>query len=517
MDQAISSAPAPAPVAAPPGTGSAPGDKGLKTGAIGFVSSVVIGVASTAPGYSLAAVLGVIVAIEGVGVHAPAVMIFSFIPILFIASAYYYMNRADPDCGTSFSWVTRAMGPSAGWMTGWAIIVADIIVMANLAQIAGLYTFLLFGNDDPSTFLVTGLGVVWIAVMATICVIGIELSARTQVFLLGCEIATLAVFAAVALGRVYANDGPAESIKPQADWFNPFSIGSTSALTTGLLVAVFIYWGWDSTVTVNEETENSTEAPGRAAVLATLILLGIYTVVSAAAVSFGGVDRLADDESGDVLGLLANDVFGSDLLGKTVIIAVLTSAAASTQTTILPTSRTSLSMARAKALPARLGEVHPRYLTPHVSTILMGILSIVWYVALTIVSEDILFDSIAALGLMIAFYYSLTGFACAIYYRHDLTKSVKNFLFIGVGPVIGGITLGYLFVRSCIDLSKPENSTAGSSWIGLGPPLVIGLGSLLLGVVLMLIWRAQGHPEFFGRKPEVVEQRGTVEAAPTIA
>jgi amino acid transporter len=501
VESSASNAPAPTVVA--PGAGSAPGDKGLKTGAIGFISSVVIGVASTAPGYSLAAVLGVIVAIEGVGVHAPAVMIFSFVPILFIASAYYYLNRADPDCGTSFSWVTRAMGPSVGWMAGWAIIVADIIVMANLAQIAGLYTFLLFGEESPSTFLVTLLGVGWIAIMAAICVIGIELNARTQIFLLGCEIVTLAIFAAVALGRVYANDAPAGALKPQPDWFNPFSIGSTSALTTGLLVAVFIYWGWDSTVTVNEETENSNETPGRAAVVATLILLGIYTVVSTAAIAFGGPERLANDESGDVLGLLANDVFGSELLGKTVIIAVLTSAAASTQTTILPTARTALSMARAKALPPSLGDIHPRYLTPHVATILMGAFSIIWYVGLTIVSENILFDSIAALGLMIAFYYGLTGFACAIYYRRELTKSVKNFLFIGVAPVLGGATLAYLFVRSCIDLSKPENSTAGDSWLGLGPPLVIGAGSLLLGVVLMVIWRAKGHPEFFSRRREV--------------
>ena len=62
-----------------------------------------------------------------------------------VAGAYYYMNKADPDCGTSFSWVTKAMGPQLGWMAGWAIIVTDIVVMANLAQIAGLYTFLLFG------------------------------------------------------------------------------------------------------------------------------------------------------------------------------------------------------------------------------------------------------------------------------------------------------------------------------------------------------------------------------------
>jgi nucleotide-binding universal stress UspA family protein len=119
-------------------------DKGLKKDALGFVSSVVIGVASTAPGYSLAAVLTLVVA--AVGVQAPAVLILAFVPMLFIAASYYYMNRADPDCGTTFSWVTRAMGPWAGWIGGWAIIVADVIVMANLAQIAGLYGFLLFGS-----------------------------------------------------------------------------------------------------------------------------------------------------------------------------------------------------------------------------------------------------------------------------------------------------------------------------------------------------------------------------------
>ena len=126
-----------------------------------------------------------------------------------------------------------------------------------------------------------------------------------------------------------------------------------------------------------------------------------------------------------MLGALGTDVFGSPL-DKIVIIAVLTSAAASTQTTILPTARTSLSMARAGRCPSALGDIHPRFLTPHVSTILMGVLSIVWYVGLTIISENILFDSIAALGLMIAFYYGLTGYACAIYYRKELCATRRS-------------------------------------------------------------------------------------------
>src|SRR4051794_22273429 len=150
------------------------GDKGLKKDALGFMSSVVIGVASTAPGYSLAASLGLVVAVAGVGLQAPAVLLLAFVPMLLIASAYYYMNRADPDCGTTFSWVTRAMGPTWGWLGGWAIVVADVIVMANLAQIAGLYSFLLVGWQEAadSTTAVTAVGVVWIAIMTAICVIG---------------------------------------------------------------------------------------------------------------------------------------------------------------------------------------------------------------------------------------------------------------------------------------------------------------------------------------------------------
>ena len=488
-----------------PPQGPQVGDKGLKKDALGFVSSLVIGVASTAPGYSLAATLGFIVAVTGIGLQAPAVLLVSFIPMLLIAAAYYYMNRADPDCGTTFSWVTRAMGPSLGWLGGWAIIVADIIVMANLAQIAGLYSFLLFDwqTAADSVVAVTAVGIVWIAIMTAITTIGIELSAKTQVGLLGAEIITLALFAVVALAKVAFGTAPPASVDPSINWLNPFEIDSFDALVSGVLLGVFIYWGWDSTVTVNEESRDSSEGPGKAALLATVILLVIYIVVAYAAQAFAGPQELIDNAD-DVLSVLGEDVFGSPL-DKILIIAVLTSAAASTQTTILPTARTSLSMARAKAVPAVFGEVHPRYLTPHVSTILMGVLSIVWYVGLTIVSENILFDSLAALGLMIAFYYGLTGFACTIYYRRELGKSVKNVLLIGVAPLLGGLILLAIFVKSVIDYADPANSESGDSWFGLGPPLVIGIFFLIMGIVLMSWWRFTAGREFWRRRPEVVD------------
>ena len=474
------------------------GDKGLKKNAIGFASSVVIGVASTAPGYSLAATLGFIAA--AVALQSPAVLLISFIPMFLVAGGYYYMNRADPDCGTSFTWVTKAMGPQLGWIAGWTIVVADIIVMANLAQIAGLYTYLLVGWDSAasSTAAVTAAGVIWIALMTTIVLIGIELSARTQIGLLTAEIVTLAVFAVVALVKVYSGDALAGSIDPSFSWLNPFAL-STGEITAGMLLAVFIYWGWDTAAAVNEETEDSGRAPGLATVTSTLILLGVYVIVAVAAQAYAGVDQLVENQE-EVLSALGTEVFGSPL-DKILIVAVLTSAAASTQTTILPTARTTLSMARAHAMPKSLGKVHPRFLTPHVSTLLMGAASIVWYVGLTLVSEDILFDSLAALGLMISFYLGLTGIACAIYYRRELFRSVKNFFLVGVGPLLGGVILFYLLIKNGIELADPANSESGDAWLGLGPPLVIALFFLLLGIVLMAIqWRKL--PGFFRRRPE---------------
>ena len=475
--------------------------KGLKAGALGFVSNVVIGVASTAPGYSLASSLGLVVA--AVGLQSPAIMLLAFVPMLMIAASYYYMNRANADAGTTFTWVTMAMGPWLGWLGGWAIVVADIIVMANLSQIAGIYTFLLVGADSyaASTFWVTLVGVLWIVIMTAICYIGVELSAKTQWYLLAAEIITLAAFAVVALWKVYV-DSPPHSVDPSLSWLNPFAIPSTDALVAGVLVAVFIYWGWDSTVTVNEESNDPNHGPGLAAIVATLVLVGTYVIVSVAAQAYAGPDFLVDN-SDDVLSALGDPVLGSPL-DKLLIIAVLTSASASTQTTILPTTRTVLSMAYHGAAPRRFARIHPQHLTPSTATIWMGVLSVVWYVGLTWVSEDILFDSIASLGLMIAFYYGLTGYACAVYYRRELRKSVKNFVLIGVAPVLGGIILTYVFVKSCIDLSDPANSESGSSWFGIGPPLVIGGAFLVLGVVLMLAWYAKA-PAFFRRKPEVAD------------
>ena len=179
----------------------------LKAGAIGFVDALVIGLAATSPAYSLAAVIGPIVLL--VGVYAPGVLIASFVPMLLIASAFYYLNKVDQDCGTTFSWVTRAMGPWFGWLGGWAITMTGVLVVGAL----GRHRCPLHAADPgprrarPTTpGWCARLAVLLVIVMTAICVFGTEMSAHLQNGLIVAQVLALVVFAAVALGRAVSGD-----------------------------------------------------------------------------------------------------------------------------------------------------------------------------------------------------------------------------------------------------------------------------------------------------------------------
>jgi amino acid transporter len=267
-------------------------------------------------------------------------------------------------------------------------------------------------------------------------------------------------------------------------------------------------------VAVNEESEGSADGPGRAAVLSTILLVLIYVIVSAAAQSYAGTKFLTDN-SADVLSVLGNKVFG-DPWNKLLIIAVLTSASASTQTTILPTARTTLSMARFKAIPEAFGRIHPRYLTPTTSTIAMGVVSAIWTILVLALNpaQNVLGDSITALGFGICFYYGLTAFACVVFFRREIFKSARNFFFVGLVPLLGGLMLLGIFIKALTHYSLHKEAGALVNYAkpiaGIEVPIAIGIGSLLLGVVVMLIaW--PNYREFFARKPEAA-QEGTLEA-----
>jgi amino acid transporter len=495
-----------------------PLDKGLKSNAIGLISTTIIATASVAPAYSIAATLVFVVLI--VGLQAPLVSVLAFVPMLFTSIGYSELNKADPDCGTTFTWATRAFGPRTGWAGGWGIIVADVLVMASLAQVAGQYVFLLFNNDsiggNPTSGWVLLVGVLWIVLMTYICYRGIEVSANFQKILLSIELIMLVVLSITALVKVGNGTAPPGHLSPAASWFNPFHIATFNDFVSGIILMVFIYWGWDTAVAVNEETKNPTKTPGRAAILSTVILLVTYALVILSMQSFAGIGAKGnglgnEDNAGDVLSIQGHAVFGGSGFGSflthLLLLMVLSSAAASTQTTILPTARTTLSMAVYKAIPSSFAKIHPRYLTPTVSTIAMGAVSIVVYVAMNYTTNGIgvIGDAVIAIGLYIAFYYGLTGFACAWYYRRNLTSSARNLWMQGILPVTGGLILFFLGGYSVwldYDIATENDYTMWTvPWIHwqVGGAFVIAVGAAIVGVLCFLYCRFN-DPSFFKKQ-----------------
>jgi amino acid transporter len=465
-------------------------ETGLRKGAIGFGSNVAMGVAATTPAGTIALYLGLLVLVAGV--HSPAVVLVGFLPILLVAAAYYYLNRADTDCGTSFAWTTLALGPYVGWITGWVMLTASVIVVSNFGQLLGEFSLLFLGLDDAAGKLatVTALGAVLVVAMTVVAYRGIELSRRFQVLLVTVEILVLAGFAVIALVKVFNGDAPAGSVDPSLSWLNPFDVGGLDVMIAGLAVATLWFWGWEQAVTVNEESVASSRNPGRAGMVATAVLLGFYLLLAFATISFSGLDPLIEDPAA-VLSTLGPAVLGDGFGVHLLYLAVLTSALAGAVANPMLGSRIIYSMARKGALPPALAAIHPRFRTPAPATIAFGIASVAYYVGMTIVSENILIDSIIALGVLVAGFYAMTGFTCVVYYRHVALRSLRHFVLVGVAPLVAGGLLAVVIVRQVLDLADPANSYSGESWVGVGAPLAIALGSVLLGLAVMVAVRGR--------------------------
>jgi amino acid transporter len=323
------------------------------------------------------------------------------------------------------------------------------------------------------------------------------------------------VFSVVALIRVGSGHHPAVSLHPSIGWLNPFDVSSFNAFASGLILMVFIYWGWDTALSVNEETKDPAKTPGRAAMFSTVILLVTYAIVIFAAQSFSGVGTkgiglLNPAHASDVISVLGSAVFGSGTVGSVfshlLLLMVLSSAAASTQTTILPTARTTLSMATYKALPSAFAKIHPRHLTPTVSTLVMGGISILLYAGMNYISGgNVISDAVTSCGVYIALYYGLTGFASFWYYRRTLGSSVRNLFMRGLIPLLGGLIMYFLGGWSLwedYDVNTGNSYTSftvpGLHW-EIGGVFVIVFLTALVGFFVWLSLRITMPAYFKGR------------------
>lgn len=488
-----------------PSGGAVPA-KGLRAGILDLGDSVMLGLASTAPVYSLAATLGLIVAVNGN--YTPLVLLLGFIPVLFIAYSFRELNSAMPDCGTTFTWSWRAFGPWAGWLGGWGVALAGIVVLANLAQVAGQYLWLLIGDGSlaGNSLVVTATGVLFIVFMTLVNYRGIRLGEHVQRVLTYVQYVSLGIFALAIIVRIVvgAPGGATTNQSFDIEWFNPAgAFSDPGAVVHGMLLALFIYWGWDTCLAVNEETENPSTTPGRGAVISAFVLVAIYVSVALlvmmyATVGTEGIGLGNEANQSDVFLAMKDVVLGP--WGWLIVVAVLASVLSSTQTTILPTARGTLSMGVHGALPPKFGEVHARNQTPGFSTQVMGAAAVVYYVAMSFLSENLLSDSISAISLFIAFYYALTGFACFWYFRGTFRESARNLWFRGILPLIGALLLTSAFFISAVQMLDP--AYGDSQIFGIGGAFVSGVVLLALGVVLAVVCRfLPSTREYFTGKP----------------
>lgn len=490
-------------VAEPPATSpppDVPAGKGLNTGALGLVGNIVIGLSAVAPAYSLAATLGYVVL--AVGDKAPAMFLVAFVPMLLTAFAYRELGRDTPDCGTSFTWGTKAFGPWVGWMAGWGLAVSAIIVLANVAEIAAIYLFEFLGLEGAaeSTAAKVALGSFFIVSMTYVSFRGILISERMQNVLLIVQFGVLIGVSVTALVKVAAGTAGPQAITPQLSWIIPTGVTMSDA-AQAIILCIFIYWGWDACLAVGEETRDSEKTPGRAAVITTLILVATYVLVGYAVQSFAGFGETGiglnnPDNVDDVLTILGDPVAGS-IVASLLLLTVSISALSSTQTTILPTARGTLSMAVYEAIPKRFASVHPKYMTPGFGTLVMGGAALAFYLVLTFVSANALQDSVASLGLAVAFYYGITAYACVWYFRRTLLKSLRNLFMRGIFPLLGGLSMTWAFVQSAVDMIKPDYGY--TAYGPIGGVFVLGIGMLVLGIPLMLLCFV-GNRDFFQGK-----------------
>lgn len=485
-------------------TESGLGDKGLNKGVVGVLGAVVIGVSCIAPAYTLTAALGPTVA--EVGTQLPAIFLAGFLPMLLVALGYRELNSAMPDSGTSFTWATRAFGPWIGWMGGWGLIAATIIVLSNLAAVAVDFFYILLAQvtgNDAIAELTNNLWVnipttlVFIALACWISYRGMETTKIFQYVLVAFQLIVLGWFAIAAF--IHVGNGTAFDPTPiSLDWFNPMAVESFSAFAAGVSLSIFIFWGWDVTLTMNEETKDPDKVPGRAATITVLVIMAIYMVVALAVISYAGVgtDGLGagnPDNQESIFAVLSGPIMGPFAI--LMSLAILSSSAASLQSTMVSPARTILAMGYYKALPERFGKVSPRFMSPSVATITSGVAAAAFYVITRLLSENALWDTITALGLMICFYYGVTALACVWYFRRELFSSARNIIFKFLAPLVGGVTLLVMFFSTAVDSMEPSYGS-GSNIGGLGMVFILGMGVLLLGVIIMLVMRVR-NPAFF--------------------
>lgn len=473
-------------------------DTELKHGTLSLFDSTMIATASVAPAYSMAATIGLLVA--AVGLASPAAILVSFVPVLFIAVAYFYMNRQDPNCGASYTWISKTVSPYLGWFTGWVQTAASVLFCVAAPILAGTNTMALLqslklvsADTAADTKIIAVVGLLWLFLVTWMVVVGIRMTANFQWVMVAIEYILVIGFSVAALLKIAAVH-PAGSQGIAGWWFNPFSLQGISGLAAGAVLGVFFFWGWDTAANLNEESEAADTNPGRAGVISMFVLLVVFMISSAAVEALVPADTISK-QGGSAFFYFAEQVFPAPL-SYLMVVAVLVSTVATTQTTLLPATRLTFSMARDGVFPGIFGKVHGGWQTPWLGTLIVGGLATVGILLTTFNSNinSTFQGMISNIGVLVAFYYGVTGLACAWAFRKSLTHPPQMILLAGILPALSGLFLlwiGYEVIAQA----------------GLTASLPV-LVSLLLGIPLVVIAKVMHKEDFFSRPTVAYTHKG---------
>ncbi|WP_432181513.1 APC family permease [Streptomyces sp. NBC_00063] len=453
---------------------------GLRAGALGPFDAVVMAVAGCGPAYTVVAMIPALVA--AVGFAAPAVLLYCALPMVGIALAFRHLGRLDVNSGATYSWVARTLHPFLGFLSGWAVVVSTTVFMISSTTPAGQATLSLVDEDlATNDGLATAVGLGWFLLMAALVAMGTRIGARARAVAVGTQLALLLAVAIAALNQ----DGRAAEFS--FSWFGLEHFDTTHTFTAGALIVGALYWGWDVTANLSEETRDGRSGSGLGGLIGLLVVATMFLTLTVSANVLLDPDTVTSVD-GSFLTTLGEKAWpGAG--GKLLVLAVLLSTVATLETTLLQATRTLFAMGRDRTVPSFLGRIDPRRQTPVASTLAVATVALtaLALIALTGTGVDILQDAVIGVGLLIAFYYALAGISVAVAYRSVLFGSLGNLIFLGLWPLAGAGFNIWVFAASIPTLNRTE--------------LAIGLGTLALGLVPVTIARFQGGRSFFHPRP----------------
>jgi amino acid transporter len=466
------------PVAAVPGMTSSPPAR-LEPDAIGAAQDTIIGMANSAPTVSTALTLASLTAVAAYAVGP--VIILTAIPMLIIANAYRRLNLWNANCGASFEWVGRAINPYLGFLTGWLMIAGSLVGAVSGVVILAPSVLAIFNSPATSTWPNILIATAVILVMLVIAVVGIKITARTQVSMAIVEYTILLGFAITGFVLVLSHHHGTFPITK--GWLSPSGIGGKGSLASGFLIAVFMYTGWDATVYVNEEVKHRRRNPGRAAVYAVGFLAIIYTVSEMGLAGTVSPAKLQAN-SADALVFIAQTL-GGGWWAKVMALSLALSVIASTGVAVVVIARMVYGMASHRVLPPVLGNVNRRFSTPAIASIVVGVILIAatWVYLLSSSIANVFSDVIDVTGLLYAMFYVLTGLAAIVYYRRRVFGNAWDALLVGILPLASCAFLVWIVEKSL------SSAPASQVWS------IVGI--VVAGLVLMLVARFGYQSTFF--------------------